>query len=114
MNKDPGAQTVSTPTQHFLSWPRTRPGKWAVGLGLAALALPLLTTLFNALILLLSNGNTFALAAAGTLMLLCALAGGVTGLVAVIGRRERSFLVWAVILMGLFSLLVVAHELIFQ
>ncbi len=110
MNK--GVQTSSPPRPRFLSWPRTHLGWWAVGLGLAAVALPLLTTLFNALILLLSNGNTFALNAAGVLMLACAFAGGITGVIALIRNRERSIAVWAAVLAGLLALLAMGHEFI--
>ncbi len=110
MNK--GVQTGSPSQPRFLSWPRTRLGWWAAGLGLTAVALPLLTVLFNALILLLSNGNTFALNAAGVLMLACAFAGGITGVVALIRNRERSIAVWVAVLIGLIALLAMGHEFV--
>ncbi len=110
MNRE--VQTSSPPRQRFLSWPHTRLGWWAAGLGLAALALPLLTTLFNALILLLSNGNTFALNAAGVLMLACAFAGGIIGVIALIRNRERSIVIWAAVLIGLIALLAMGHEFV--
>ena len=46
------------------------------------------------------------------IMLLCGLVGGVFGLIAVIGVRERALLVWLAILMGLFVLLLVVNELL--
>ena len=45
------------------------------------------------------------------IMLLCGLAGGVFGLIAVIRQKERALLVWLSILVGLFTLLIVLNEL---
>jgi len=46
----------------------------------------------------------------GVLMMLCGLAAGVIGLIAVIGRQERSWLVWLAILSGASVLLFVLGE----
>ena len=45
------------------------------------------------------------------IMLICGLAGGVFGLIAVIRQKERALLVWLSILVGLFVLLLVLSEL---
>jgi hypothetical protein len=46
----------------------------------------------------------------GIFMMLCGLASGVVGLMAGIGKRERSWLVWLTILPGAFVLLFVLGE----
>ena len=46
----------------------------------------------------------------GPIMLLCGLAGGIIGLIAMIRQHERSSFVWLAILTGLFVLLLVLHE----
>jgi peptidoglycan/LPS O-acetylase OafA/YrhL len=46
----------------------------------------------------------------GIFMLLCGLAAGIVGLVAVVKAHERSWLVWLAILPGLFALLFVLGE----
>jgi len=43
-------------------------------------------------------------------MLLCGLAGGVVGLIAMIRQRERSSLVWLAILVGLFVFIIILNE----
>jgi hypothetical protein len=45
-------------------------------------------------------------------MLLCGIAAGVVGLIAVIRKNERSWLVWLTILLGAFALLVTLVELL--
>ncbi len=46
----------------------------------------------------------------GIAMMLCGLAAGIVGLIAVIRRRERSWLVWLTLLPGLFVLVFVLGE----
>lgn len=46
----------------------------------------------------------------GILMLLCGLAAGITGLIAIIRRRERSWLVWLAVLPGLFVIFLLLGE----
>ena len=45
-------------------------------------------------------------------MLLCGLGGGVVGLIALIRKREHSWLVWLTLLPGAFVLLVILGELL--
>jgi len=45
------------------------------------------------------------------IMLICGLAGGVFGLIAVTRQKERALLVWLSILVGLFVFLLVLNEL---
>jgi hypothetical protein len=49
----------------------------------------------------------------GIFMLLCGLGSGLIGLIAVIREHERSWLVWLMILPGLFILFLLAGELLF-
>jgi len=46
----------------------------------------------------------------GIFMMLCGLAGGVVGLIAVIRKHERSWLVWLTILPGAFVLMFILGE----
>lgn len=43
-------------------------------------------------------------------MLLCGLAGGVFGLIAMIRQKERAALAWLAVLVGLFVVLIVLNE----
>ena len=116
MDKESEIQTILPSRQRFLSWPRTRLGWWAVGLGLSAQLLPLLpllNRLISELITRLSGGNSFALGVVGIFMLLCGIAGGITGLIAVIRSHERSILTWAAILAGFFWLGLIVAEFLF-
>ncbi len=110
MNNSPGILPDLLPKQRFLSWPRTRLGWWAIGLGLGTLLLPLLARLVSALLTALSGGMQVAVGVFGLLMVLCGIAGGIIGLIAVIRRHERSILVWAAILVGLSNLLLLGGE----
>jgi hypothetical protein len=49
----------------------------------------------------------------GIFMMLCGLAAGITGLVAIIRRHEHSWLVWLTLLPGSFVILFVAGEFLF-
>ena len=48
----------------------------------------------------------------GIFMMLCALAAGIVGLIAVIRKHERSWLVWLTILPGAFALFLLLGELL--
>jgi uncharacterized membrane protein YidH (DUF202 family) len=113
MNKDSEVRTDLPARRRFLSWPRTRLGWWAVGLSLAVLLLPLLTALVNVLLTSLSGGISTGVGMFGLLMVLCGIAGGITGLIAVVRSQERSILVWGAILVGLFCLFLIAGEFLF-
>jgi len=110
MNTQPGLLPDSPPKQAWLSWPRTRLGWWAFGLGLGTLLLPFVSFLVNTLLTALSGGMAVGLGVFGLVMLLSGIAGGIVGLIAVIRRHERSILVWAAILVGLSNLFVLGGE----
>ena len=90
------ADKASSP---FWRLPGTRLGWWAVGLAAVHTAM----SLVNSLVFMRTADSTAAwrqvvLPFYGILMMLCGLAGGVVGLVALIRHRERSWLVWLTIL----------------
>ena len=94
----------------ILAWPSTRLGWWSVGLT-AAFA-----------IMMLFNGAGFmqlpeevawrqpVLPFYGIAMMGCGLASGITALVALLRRHERSGLVWLPVLAGLFVIVFLLGE----
>lgn len=92
--------------------PSTRLGWWSVGLAATFVAL----LIINATVFMPSAVEVpwrqLILPFYGIGMLLCGLAGGVVGLIAVIRRHERSWLVWLAMLPGLFVLLFVLGEVL--
>ena len=97
----------------FWQRPATRLGWWAVAL----------TAVF--IVMFIINATVFMVASQefsdrwwqknllpfyGILMLLCGLSGGVVGLIALIRKRERSWLVWLTLLPGAFVLFLVLGE----
>jgi len=110
---------MTTPTG-FSFWqrPGTRLGRWAVYLaGLfvllfiinSAVFMPVFSTTRNSSITWFSQT---VLPFYGIFMLLCGLAAGIVGLVAVIRQHERSWMVWLTILPGAFVLLLLLGELL--
>ena len=84
----------------FWQRPGTRPGWWAVGLGLAYGVLSLIN---SAVFMRLSEDVPWrqtVLPFYGSVMLLCALAAGLVGTIAIIRQHERSWLVWLTVLAG--------------
>jgi hypothetical protein len=90
------AQASST----FWQRPGTKLGWWATGL----LAVFLVMSIFNSAVLMQISApawmNQSLLPAYGILMILCGLASGVTALIALIRKHERSWLVWLALLPG--------------
>jgi hypothetical protein len=98
--------------RRILGRPSTRPGWWSVGLGASFVVLWIInSTVFMPSIVLVPWRQAI-LPFYGIFMLLCGLAAGIVGLVAVIWRRERSWLVWLTILPGLLVLVFVVGELL--
>jgi cadmium resistance protein CadD (predicted permease) len=102
----------------FWRRPGTRLGWWAVGLGATFVALfiinsavfmPVFSTTQNEQ---LSWVSRTLLPFYGIFMALCGLASGVAGLVAVLRKHERSWLVWLTLLPGAFMLLFILGELL--
>jgi hypothetical protein len=89
----------------FLKRPSTRLGWWAVGLAVAFIVMSIVN---SAVFMRLSEDVPWRqtiLPFYGIFMMLCGLAAGVVGLIAVIQKHERSWLVWLTILAGAFVLL---------
>ena len=96
--------------RRILRWPSTRLGWWSVGL---AAAFVILMTINSAVFMRLPEDMTWRVTVLpfyGIFMLLCGLAAGIVGLIAVIRRHERSWLVWLAILPGLFALVFMLGE----
>jgi hypothetical protein len=94
----------------FLQRPVTRLGWWAVGLALAFMLMFILnSTVFMGLPEDVPWRQT-VLPFYGIFMLLCGLAAGVVGLIAVIRKHERSWMVWVTILPGALVLFLLLGE----
>ena len=95
--------------------PKTKAGKWAVSM--AGAFIVLLLVFYGIVISGQRGGETYfsnlALAIPITLAGVCAVAGLVVGLIAVIRKRERSGLVYVAIVIGALVTLWTAAEIIF-
>jgi len=106
-----------TPISGSSLWqrPGTRLGWWAVGL---AAAFVVLFAVNSAVWMQRSQDvpdvswQRALLIAYGILMMLCGLAAGIAGLIAVIRKHERSWLVWLALLPGAFVLFLLLGELL--
>jgi hypothetical protein len=85
---------------NFLGMPHARLGWWAVGL----------SVLFTVLFLTVSNRIIHF---SGLLTMALGVVAGILTLVALIWKRERSWLVWLMLLPGLFAIVFVAGEILF-
>jgi hypothetical protein len=99
----------------FHSKPASRLGRWAAGLMGAFLILFLINTfifmpLFSRSTTEIPLLNEVLLPIFGITMVLCGLASGVTGLLAIFRNREHSWMVWLAILPGLFMLVLLLGE----
>ena len=94
----------------FLQRPRTQAGWWAVGLA----AVFVVMFMINSAVFMRLPENVpwrqTVLPFYGIFMMLCALAAGVVGLIAVLRKHERSWLVWLAVLPGAFALLFLLGE----
>jgi hypothetical protein len=91
---------MGTHTSHFLEKPATKLGWWAVGLGIV----------FTALFLLVTND---LINFPGRLTLGLGFVAGILTLIALIWKQERSWLLWLVLLPGLFAILFSLGEILF-
>ena len=105
---------MTTRSRSFLlQHPGTKLGWWAVGLTATFVVLFVIN---SAVFMPASQGATNArwrqilLPFYGIFMILCGLGGGVVGLIALIRKRERSWLVWLTILPGAFVLFLLLGE----
>ena len=104
---------TSARSSSFFRRPGTRQGWWAVGLA----AVFLVMSIINSAVFMPVSQNpanegwmhTY-LPFYGIFMMLCGLAAGVIGLIAVIRSHERSWMVWLTILPGAFTLFLLLGE----
>jgi pyrimidine-specific ribonucleoside hydrolase len=106
---------VKTSTGSFWKRPATRLGWWAVGLAAASVALLVAGVVVVAQLDKTQPGPWIEVGFPLYFysMLLCALAGAVLGLIAVIWKRERSWLAWLALLPGAFALMPAASQVVF-
>jgi len=115
MKPDTGLPTSVLPSgqplwRRIITWPSTRLGWWSVGL---AAAFEILMTINTAIFMRLTVDvpwRVTVLPFYGVFMMLCGLAAGIVGLIAVIRQHERSWLVWLTLLIGLNALIFVLGE----
>ena len=116
--KNESGLPVNTPSSSqprkrpFLSWPSTRLGWWAVGLAVTFVVMFITN---NAVLIPFAQLIPWRLLriSYGMFMMMVGFTSGIVGLVAVIRRHERSWLVWCTILPTLFVLLFVLGEFLF-
>jgi len=102
---------VTTPSSSaFLRRPASRLGWWAAGL-VGAFAL---LFIYNIAVSIISRSNNasqqISLPNIGMPMVLFGLASGVVGLIALIRKHERSWLIWLSILLGVVMLSLIVRE----
>lgn len=90
--------------------PRTRLGRWAVALAAVFAILFFINSFVFMPMTVEGTWRQVVFPFYGIAMLLCGLAAGIVGLIAVIRRRERSWLVWLSLLPGLLVLTLVLGE----
>jgi nicotinamide riboside transporter PnuC len=112
MTSDSGLSENTSPSSSWvvLRRPRTRLGWWSIALAVTFVVLYII----NSTVFMPSTADApwrqVILPFYGIAMLSCGLAAGIVGLIAVIRRHERSWLVWLAILPGLFALFFVLGE----
>ena len=101
---------MKTISSHFIDKPHTKLGWWSVWLGVAFVVL----FLINSFVFMPTSSDApwrqMILPFYGIFMVLCGLATGIVGLIAVISKQERSWLVWLTILPGLLMLFLLLGE----
>lgn len=91
---------MNTASNHFFGTPRTNLGWWSVGLG----------ALFTVLFISVANGFMHF---SGFLTMTLGVVAGILTLGALIWKGERSWLVWLMLLPGLFAILFALGEIFF-
>ena len=90
---------MGTHTSHFFERPATTLGWWSVGLGGA----------FTALFVLVSNDIIHF---SGRLTISFGVLAGILTLIALIWKRERSWMLWLILLPGLFAIVFALGEIL--
>lgn len=104
---------MSATTNRFLGVPHSKPGWWSVGF--AVLFLILLFLFTSATMPIAPEGakpQPALLPNLGCFTVILGLGTGITGLIAIIRKRERSLFVWLSLLPGVFSLSLLVVDLI--
>ena len=96
----------------FLSTPSTKLGRWSVALAVTFVVLFIINSAVFMRLTQEAPWQHTILPFYGIAMLLCGLAAGIAGLVAVIRRHERSWLVWLTMLPGLLVIFLLLGELL--
>jgi hypothetical protein len=115
MKTDSGLPVSAPPSgqplwRRIIRWPSTQLGWWSVGL---AAAFEILMIINSTVFMRLPEDVTWRVTVLpfyGIFMMLCGLAAGIVGLIAVIRQHERSWLVWLTLLVGLNALVFVLGE----
>lgn len=86
-------------SSRFLEWPSTSLGRWSVGLG----------AVFAILFLLVSND---VIHFSGFLTITFGVISGILTLIALIWKKERSWLIWLILIPGVFAILFALGEIL--
>jgi len=101
---------MKTISSHFAEKPHTRLGWWSVWLGTVFVVMFIINITALSPVMDDPQWRQMILPLYWSFMLLCGLAGGIIGLLAVIRLQERSSLTWLSILVGLFIFILVMNE----
>ena len=93
---------MEKPSSTFMKLPTTRTGWWALGLGIAYVVLFSFNTFVFMPMQVIVPWQMTMLPFYGIFMLLCGLASGIIGLIAILAKKERSIFVWLTLLPGAF------------
>jgi hypothetical protein len=94
----------------FLSTPSTKLGRWSVGLAATFVVLFIINSAVFMRLTQEAPWQHTILPFYGIAMLLCGLGAGIAGLIAVIRRHERSWLVWLTMLPGVLVMFLLLGE----
>ena len=96
----------------FLSRPSTKLGRWSVALAATFVVLFIINSAVFMRLTQEAPWQQALLPFYGFAMLLCGLGAGIAGLIAVVRRHERSWLVWLTLLPGLLVIFLLLGELL--
>lgn len=106
---------MTTSSTHFMERPHTHLGWWSVRLMVVFVVMYIINSIVFIAMPSFGDGawRQIVLPFYGIFMLLCGLAAGVIGLIAITRQHERSWLVWLTLLPGLFVIVFVLGEFLF-
>lgn len=107
---------ITSVNPSFRHGPNTRLGRWAVGLAATFVVLFIINSVVFMPLFQYTPGTGWwqvLLPVYGIFMMLCGLAAGPVGLVAIVRQHERSWMVWLTLLPGAFALFFVLGEFLF-